>query len=160
MPAWTFTLAVDLPSANRHVINGKHAATAARYRQLRDRLAAAIRIEMVQLGIPSCNRAGEAPDRPADAPFRQVVLVRLWAKGCRAWDDDNWVAAAKLLRDACQRERIVRRGGLLPRLVPGAGLVWDDSARWSSWSYAQERSHDGKPRVKVTVVEGGYNGER
>lgn len=39
--------------------------------------------------------------------------------------------------------------------MKGAGLVWDDSARWSAFEYAQERSTDGRPGVRVTIIDGG-----
>jgi hypothetical protein len=157
---WTLRLAIDLPSANAHVVNGKHAATRARYREARDSYAAMLKQEARRLGIPTCNPAA-LDSKPLPLPPRHVELVRLIGKGGRAWDSDNLPAACKALRDAFQAERLVKvtktiGGTKLARLVlvPGAGLVVDDSARHSTWSYRQERSHDGKPGVLVTITEG------
>jgi hypothetical protein len=49
------------------------------------------------------------------------------------------VAACKALRDAMQAPRVVRG-----RRVAGASIVVDDSAKWSAWTYAQERAADGE----------------
>ncbi len=154
--AWTFTLPIDLPSANRHggaATNARHRGQAAMYRRQRDHYVQALTVMARQVGIPNVRRAIEP------APFRRVEIVRLWGKGCRAWDDDNMVAACKGLRDAMQREReVATKGSRTLSIKPGAGLVWDDSARWSAWTYGQERSEDGKPGVRVTVTEAGHAG--
>ena len=161
---WTFTLPLDLPSANRHggaSTNARHAANAAMYRRQRGVYVSMLKAEMRSAGIVSCadltpitNGLCRAVGLPAYVPpFRTVEIVRLWAKGCRAWDDDNMVASGKGLRDAMQRERMTARKGKVPTLVPGAGIVWDDSATWSRWSYGQERAADGRPGVRVTVSE-------
>lgn len=153
---WTLHLSIDLPSANRHggaATNARHAANAAQYRRQRGLWVSMLKAEARFVGVST------VIDRPLplaglDIPPRAVTITRLWAKGCRAWDDDNMVAACKGLRDAMQRERVSVRKGKVPKLIGGAGIVWDDSAKWSAWSYAQERSPDGRPGVRVTIVDG------
>lgn len=148
---WTLHLPIDLPSANRNggaATNARHAANAAMYRRQRAQYVSALAAAMREAGIGSVNLLIDA----FDCPRRRVTVVRLWGKGCRAWDDDNLVAACKGLRDACQRARTVTRMGI-PVIVPGAGLVWDDSAKWSEWSYAQRKSDDGKPGVLLIVSD-------
>jgi hypothetical protein len=143
---WTLHLPIDLPSANRHggaATNARHAANAAMYRRQRDGYVSALSMLARYTGVPvNVER------------FRSVTITRLWGKGCRAWDDDNMVAACKGLRDAMQRSRTTTRKGA-QRRIPGAGLVWDDSAKWSSWHYEQRKSDDGKPGVEVRVEEVG-----
>jgi hypothetical protein len=58
------------------------------------------------------------------------------------------VAACKALRDAMQAPRVVRG-----RRVAGASIVVDDSAKWSAWTYAQERAADGVAAVRIEVSE-------
>lgn len=145
---WTFTLPIDLPSANRHggaATNARHAANAAMYRRQRATWVALLKAEARRIAAPTLHE-----HRPT---FRAVVIVRLWAKGCRAWDDDNLVAACKGLRDAMQRERVSARRGQVPRLIAGAGLVWDDSAKWSRWAYEQRKSDDGRAGVLITITD-------
>lgn len=145
---WSLLVPVKLPSANDRLCNGRDATSRAIYKRTRDGWAAAIRGVALVAGVPLFR------DDDGEARFRHVTLVRLWGKGCRAFEEDDFVGGAKGFRDACQRARVTpgRRG--VPRLVPGAGLVWDDSPRWSRWSYGQERSPDGQPGVLVVVSEG------
>ena len=161
---WTFTLPLDLPSANRHggaATNARHAANAAQYRRQRSTWVSMLTAAARMAGLPTITvkvsrdytLGTMTVDTLANVSRRTVEIVRLWGKGCRAWDDDNMVAACKGLRDAMQRERMTVRKGKVPTLVPGAGLVWDDSATWSRWSYGQERAADGRPGVRVTVSE-------
>lgn len=142
--AWTFTLPLALASANEHVVNGRHAATAARYRRERDAWAHALRFSAIAAGVPLVG---------VDSPrLRAVWIIRLWGKRQRAWDDDNLIAACKGLRDAMQTSRLsVRRG--VARRVPGASIVVNDGPRWSTWSYGQERSADGRPGVRVRIED-------
>ena len=141
---WTLHLPIDLPSANRHggaATNARHAANAAMYRRQREGYVSALSMLAHAECIPTQTEV-----------FRRVTITRLWGKGCRAWDDDNMVAACKGLRDAMQRARTTTRRGV-PRRIPGAGLVWDDSAKWAAFEYAQEKAPDGKPGVRVTISE-------
>lgn len=158
---WTLHLPIDLPSANRHggaSTNARHAANAAQYRRQRQSYVNALVSMSAQVGMPCYrrvfySRAGEAGIIEAERPpVRAIRIVRLWGKGCRAWDDDNMVAACKGIRDACQvaRYRYVARGG---HVIPGAGLVWDDSAKWSAWTYEQRKSEDGQPGVLLIVED-------
>lgn len=159
---WSITLPIDLPSANERIVNGRHRGTAAIYRRSRNGYAATLKMEAYRLGIPSCNRPTPILDKmmtlvgrpPPPAPFRHVHLVRLLGKGQRKWDSDNLPAAFKGFRDAMQRERVVERKGKVPTLVPGAGIVWDDSDRWSAFTYAQIKSDDGRPGVRSIITDG------
>ena len=145
---WVLHLPIDLPSANRHggaATNARHAANAAMYRRQRTTWVTMLRLE--------ARRVGLATPRLELVPWRAVTITRLWAKGCRAWDDDNMVAACKGLRDAMQYERIVRRKGKLPRLIAGAGIVRDDSRQWSAWTYLQRKADDGQAGVELVVCD-------
>lgn len=138
---WTFSLPIDLPSANAHVVNGKHAVTAAIYRTQRDRWAWWAEVAARGQGCPLFTER-------SDPRRRRVTIVRLLGARQRDYDDDNLIAACKGLRDAMQRPRVSRG-----RRIPGAAIVVDDSARWSTWSYAQERAADGRPGVRVTIED-------
>ena len=53
--------------------------------------------------------------------------------------------------------RLGERGSVAALLrVVGAGLVWDDSQRWSSWTYAQEKGPRGMygVRIELEITEG------
>ena len=136
---WRFVLPIALTSANDHVVNGRHAVAAAMYRKRRDQWAWALTVAARSAGVPRIEQA---------VTFRRVTITRLWGKGQRAWDDDNLVAACKALRDAMQAPRVVRG-----RHIPGASIVVDDSAKWSAWTYAQERAADGVAAVRIEVNE-------
>ena len=143
---WRFVVPIALASANDHVVNGRHAVAAAMYRKRRDQWAWWLRAASMAAGVPRVESV---------VSFRRVTITRLWGKGQRAWDDDNLVAACKALRDAMQATRYRWRKGVSWPIgvVPGAGIVWDDSAAWSTWTYAQERAADGKAAVRIEVSE-------
>lgn len=178
MAVWTFDLAIDLPSANEHIVNGSDAATRARYKKLRDSYALLLTREAKRLHIPTCNPATYAMVRGvavaverAAVPTRWIELLRLKGKGQRDWDDDNLRAAFKAFRDAFQAQRlvtvtqwmgrlkvkgkIVRPGVKVTRqvLVAGAGIVWDDSKQRSRWDYHQDCNSTGQPGVRVVVAD-------
>ena len=138
---WTLHIPITLTTANARVVNGAHAATAAIYRRHRDACALALTVAARNAGVPTFTET-------ADAHFRYVRLVRLYTGRQRAWDSDNLVAACKALRDACQLPRNWRG-----RLIAGAAIVVDDSAKWSTWTYAQERAADGVARVRIEITE-------
>jgi hypothetical protein len=157
---WTLHIPLDLPSANAHVVNGRDRATGARYAALRNKAAGMLKVAATAAGLPIVRATavldanGLRLDVVRAVPFRTVRLVRLMAGRQRPWDPhDNLPAAFKLFADAMQAERVHTGKGRVRRLVPGAGIVMDDSPRWAAWSYGQERSHDGKPGVLVTVTE-------
>lgn len=155
MSRWTFTLPIDLSSANLRIVNGKDRVAGAKYRRARDHAADMCFWRAKQLGMalhlfPGADLALDDSARTR----RRVTIVRLMGKRQRAFDDDGMVAACKGLRDAMQRPRTYgKRVGAHVVQVPiaGAGIVWDDSAKWSEWRYAQERSADGRPGVRVEV---------
>lgn len=144
---WHLHVPVKLLSANDRLCNGRDPTSRAIYKRTRDSWAAAIRATAQIAGVPLFDADEDA------ARFRHVHLVRLWGKGCRAFEEDDFIGGAKGFRDACQRPIVTPRKGSIPRLTPGAGLVWDDSPRWSIWSYGQERAPDGKPGVLLTVTD-------
>lgn len=149
---WVLAVPIDLPSKNgipRHV----HAR-----KDLRNRWASMLSAAARQVGIPLATRAphlrGEGP--APSVPFRAVTITRLMGNGQRRYDDhDGMEGGAVMLRDAMQATRYRwRKGVAMPiGVVPGAGIVWDDSAKWSAWTYAQERASDGVARVRIEVSE-------
>ncbi len=149
---WVLDVPIVLSSANDHVVNGRDKVSAARYKARRDSAAHAIRMVARVAGVPLLDalpyvdRAGR-PD-VASRPVRTVHLVRVLGARHREWDDDNLAAACKALRDACQLPRQWRG-----RLIAGAAIVVDDSAKWSTWTYAQERAADGVARVRIEITE-------
>lgn len=167
---WSFTLPIDLSSANMRIVNGRHAATAAMYRRRRDTWVSWMCLAARHAGLPFVGDAGRTVglmyvvlgDGDVAKWRRRVTIVRLMGRGQRAFDDDNIAAACKGLRDAMQRPRTYgkrmkfggRTSGLVVQVpIAGAGIVWDDSCRWSEWRYAQERAADGRPGVRVTVED-------
>lgn len=151
---WTLHLPIDLPSANAHIVNGRDRRVGAIYAKLRNGWAAALKMEALAQGVPlATSRAiwegGLRLEPVTVVGFRTVEIVRLMSAKQREMDDDGLSGGAKGFRDAMQAER-VHRG----KLVPGAGIVRDDSKRWSRWIYAQERATDGRPGVRVTITEG------
>lgn len=144
---WTFTLPIALSSANDHVVNGNHAATRAAYRKRRAAYLSAIVVKARH--VPRWGLAGEPG--PVEA-HRWVTIRRLWGKGCRAWDDDNMIAACKALRDVMQRPKVSGRGGV-PKLTAGAGLVVTDGPKWATFRYEQRKASDGVACVEIEITE-------
>ena len=147
---WTLTLPIDLPSKNG-VPRNRHA-----YKRQRDRYAATVRAVAIAAGMPLAIREphekGKGP--PSNVPRRAVTITRLWGAGQRAYDaGDGLEGGAVMLRDAMQATRYRWRKTVAwpVGLVPGAGIVWDDSPKWSMWSYSQRKAEDGKARVVVEV---------
>ena len=140
---WTFILPIDLPSANAHVVNGRHAATAAIYRTQRNKWAWWAEVAARGQGVPLTSAAAGVR--------RRVTITRLLGARQRDYDDDNLIAACKALRDAMQCPRVSRG-----KTIPGAAIVVDDSAKWSEWHYRQERRHMAPAAVRVEIdnIEG------
>ena len=138
---WTLHIPITLRSANAHVVNGAHAATAAIYRRHRDACALALTVAARNAGVPTFTETS------GGSHFRWVRLARLYTGRQREWDSDNLVTACKALRDAHQPGRMTSRGPKR-RWVPGAGLVLSDGPTWSAWGYDQRRD----PRGGVEVV--------
>lgn len=160
MGSWSFTLPIDLSSANLRIVNGRHAATAAMYRKRRDTWVSWMIMEARHVGLPFVGDAGRGDiglmyvvlgDGHVAQWRRRVTITRLMGKRQRAWDDDNLIAACKALRDGMQMPRPPK--GRQKRYRQGAAIVYDDSAKWSEWRYAQERSADGKPGVRIDVED-------
>lgn len=149
---WTLHLPFDLKSKNRAEFAQGKRAVAGMYKRLRNAQTATLLMVAQSAGIPLARFVGQYNGDPkteaARVPFRRVTIVRLWGKGCRAYDDDGFIAGCASLRDACQRERH-HRG----KYMPGAGIVWDDSAKWSEWRYEQRKSEDGKPGALLIVED-------
>lgn len=149
---WVLDVPIDLPSKNA-IPRNPHAR-----RDLRNRWAATLATLARQAGIPLGSKPphlrGEAT--APNVPRRSVAIVRLMGRGQRPYDlGDGMQGGAAMLRDAMQVTRYRwKRGVPMPiGVVPGAGIVWDDSARWSVWTYAQERAPDGKPGVRIEITE-------
>lgn len=155
---WVLAVPIDLPSKNgipRHV----HAR-----KDLRNRWAATLATLAREAGIPLARRdpheRGKGP--AANVPRRSIAIVRLMGKGQRPYDlGDGMEGGAAMLRDAMQATRYRWRKGVAWPIgvVPGAGIVWDDSAAWSTWTYAQERAADGVAGVRIEVSETTAGGE-
>ena len=138
---WTLHIPITLTSANAHVVNGAHAATAAIYRRHRDACALALTAAARYAGVPTFDGT--------TGHFRWVRLVRLYTGRQREWDSDNLVAACKALRDAHQPGRMTSRGPKR-RWVPGAALVLSDGPTWSAWDYDQRREARGGVEVVIS----------
>lgn len=154
---WRFVLPIALTSANDHVVNGRDVVARARYKARRNAAAQAIGAVARVAGLPLLDRAPYVDPSGAlyrsgkpvsPRPFRSVHIVRMLGARQRQWDDDNLIAACKALRDACQLPRLWRG-----KWIPGASIVVDDSAKWSAWTYAQERAVDGVAAVRIEVSE-------
>ena len=151
--AWEFTLPIDLKSKNRAELNRGPRAAAGIYKTLRNRHAWMLWTAAQEAGIePLARFVGEYHGKPdidtTPVPFRRVRIVRLMGKGQRPFDDDGFIAGCAALRDAMQRERH-HRG----KYIRGAGIVWDDSARWAAFEYEQRKSPDGRPGVMIVITE-------
>lgn len=160
-------LPIDLPSANAHQVNGRDRRIAAIYRKARNGYAAALTMEAARLGVPRYPHAvypaqedGTVKPVPLDQrpPFRSITITRLMGKTPKGrwqqpFDYGNLVGGCKHFVDAMQVARVRVVKGKVPTLVPGAGLVWDDSARWARFEYGQERSVDGRPGVRIAITD-------
>ena len=151
MKRWELFLPVDLSSKNRAELARGGRARFGAYKRIRDKYAWTVKA-ICRQRHPDMERAMLYPFSGAtdavSVPFRRVTIVRLMGKRQRPFDDDGLVSGAAVLRDACQRERY--HAG---RFILGAGIVWDDSAKWSEWKYEQRKSDDGKPGVLMIVEE-------
>ena len=150
---WELHPPIDLKSKNRSELNRGGRARFGMYARERDGYARTLRTVALQarvapLALFAPGHVIASPPAAAPVPFRRVTVVRLMGTRQRAFDDDGFIGGAAAFRDACQRERY-HRG----RYVPGAGLVWDDSATWSEWHYEQRKSDDGRPGVLVVVED-------
>lgn len=108
LAAWTFTLAGEIRSLNRHVVN--FGAARHVYRRERDDwmwLARAARL---------------AHQIPPATGRRRLTLIRIYTRRQRELDDDNLSGGAKPLVDALVRER----------------LLVDDTRRWLELHHDQE----------------------
>lgn len=157
---WTFTLPIDLPSKNG-VPSNRHARA-----RLRNGWAHRLENAAREVGIPLASK--QPAPRGVDpvcvrVPRRHVTIIRMMAAKQRPYDTgDGLQGGASLFRDAMQVTRYRwRKGVAMPiGVVPGAGIVWDDSAAWSEWAYEQRRAPDGKAFVVVEVRDVGEEQER
>ncbi len=122
--AWAFTLAGELHSMNRHVVNFGAARHA--YRRERDAWAWLARAARLK------HRIAIATGR------RRLTLTRIYAGRQRELDRDNLAGGAKPLVDALVRE----------------GLLVDDTSRWLELHHDQERgTAPGDRGVRVLLEE-------
>lgn len=133
---WSFTIGRAIASANAHVVNGNHAATASKYRAVRNRWAADLKIMKRHHAIPDAT--GQ----------RLVTITRLMGAGQREFDFDNLVAGCKSLVDA-MKPTATRRG----RQVLGSSLLVDDGPAHVTVTYQQERAADGKPGTRIELED-------
>lgn len=77
--------------------------------------------------------ARQEAKQPPASQFREVSLVLCRAKGQRILDADNAITAMKPIVDG----------------LKAAGLIVDDSPKWVSVAYAQER----RPEWRGVIVE-------
>jgi hypothetical protein len=164
--SWVLHLPFDLKSKNRSAQSNRLSGVILKRR--RDTFTDALKYAADRAGLPRyrptvypATAAIQRAEWPW--PFRRIEIVRLMGKTPKgAWqrpfDDDGLRAGcAAQLRDACQRDRMTKQGkrggGVRMVHVPGAGLVWDDSAKHAVFIYSQERAPDGKPGVRVTITD-------
>lgn len=133
---WILLIPRAIPSANAHVINGNHKATASKYRAFRNVWARDLATLKMAHRIPTATGK------------RMVTVERLWGAGQRAYDYDNLVAGAKPLVDAMKPSKVYRA-----RVVSGAALIIDDSPAHVTVTYTQERAPDGVPATRITISE-------
>lgn len=107
--SWEFTLAGEIRSLNRHVVN--FGAARHGYRRERDAWGWMLRAARLEHRIPT------APGR------RRLTLTRVFAGRQRELDADNLAGGTKSLVDAIARE----------------GLLVDDKPAWLELHHAQER---------------------
>jgi hypothetical protein len=133
---WTFTIPRSVPSANAHIVNGNHHATASKYRSFRNVWARDLAtLKMVHRIPPATGK-------------RLVTIERLWGAGQRAYDYDNLVTGCKALVDAMKPPKKYHA-----RVVPGASLIVDDSPAHVTVTYLQQRAEDGIPSTRITISE-------
>jgi hypothetical protein len=133
---WILVIPRAVPSGNDHLVNGNHAATASKYRAVRNRWAADLRIMKRVYGVPDATGK------------RLVTITRLMGAGQREFDYDNLVAGCKSLVDA-MKPTATRRG----RQVLGSSLLVDDGPAHVTVTYQQERAGDGKPGTRIEVED-------
>jgi len=146
---WTLHLPIDLKSKNGAELAKGARARAGIYAAARNRYARALRFVAAKVGVAPLALFPAGAMESTPVPFRRVTIARLMGKRQRPFDDDGLIAGAACFRDAMQRDRFGKNG----RYIPGAGLVWDDSAKWSEWRYLQRKSDDGRPGVLVVVED-------
>lgn len=117
---WSLELPVEIPSANALMRGRTVRARRARYSRLRRSMGWAVLVA-----------GGHVP--PASGP-RRVRIVRRMGPRQLPYDDDNLAAGAKPLLDE----------------LVAHGLIRDDSPRWVSVEYAQERGSAPGARVEVS----------
>lgn len=130
---WTLHIPKALHSANDRVINRSSrnaaarqafAAMGRRYRAERDTWVLLIRNAMQMAKVPPARMR------------RMVRITRLFAGREREWDYGNLVGGAKPAIDA----------------MVIAGLLVDDSPKWSDQAYHQERGAESGVRLVVTDI--------
>jgi len=140
---WEFVIPRAISSANARIVNSGKTRWA--YSKSRNAWADDLRRAMQIHRIPDASGK------------RKITITRLMGHGQRAFDDDDFVGGAKLVRDAMQRPRKVQRmSGVL--LVKGASLIMTDGASDAEFVYEQARAADGKAATLITV-EDVSNGE-
>jgi hypothetical protein len=117
---WTVEAEGVLPSLNMLKGNGRDSFRYRRYRRSYDKALA----EQLN-AVPRANR------------FRAGIITRLYGKGCRTYDNDNFIGGCKPLVD----------------ILKAYAVILDDKpSTWRGY-YRQERSPDGVDRFRVQLLE-------
>jgi Holliday junction resolvase RusA-like endonuclease len=128
---WTFEVTHRVPNANDRVVNRSSrnkamkrafAVMGAKYRKQRGEWTLLVRNAMQLKAVPKATQP------------RRVTIIRLYSGREREWDYGNLVGGCKPVLDA----------------MKAAGLIVDDSPKWSEQIYKQERGAESGLRVEVT----------
>jgi hypothetical protein len=130
-PTWTLVFPIGVPNANDRVVNRSSrnramkrafAIMGARYRKQRAEWTMLVQSAMREAACPAATKR------------RAITLTRLYSGREREWDYGNLVGGCKVVIDAMKH----------------AGLLVDDSPKWSDQQYRQERGAASGLRVEVT----------
>lgn len=146
---WTLHINRPVPSANDRHVNGRDRVSRAMYRKLRDAWARDLTALAKQAGVtPPWSK-------------RRIVLTRIMGPRQREYDHGNLVGGAKPIIDAmlgpkAPSVRVVNGVKKVTAGRPGAWLISDDSNRWVTVEYRQERGLQPGCRIEIEDVnEGG-----
>lgn len=130
---FTVVINAKVPNANDRVVNRSSrnkamkrafAIMGAKYRSQRGMWKLLVRHAMQEARVPTATKK------------RTIALTRLYSGREREWDYGNLVGGCKVVLDA----------------MVDAGLLVDDSPKWSEQIYKQERGAESGLRVEVTEL--------
>lgn len=143
---WTIEILRPVPSGNDRFVNGHDRASMARYRKLRNSWAVDLTNAAMSIGLRRLSWRNQSTD---PGTKRMMVLTRIMGPRLRAYDFDDLVGGCKPIIDAMKPPKPARvttfktgprkgKAKVLPA-VHGAGLIIDDSPKWLTVEYRQER---------------------